>query len=64
MTPKWEMHVSYHYHFALWRNIYLINPDGGIRYNVMINASFLPNAVFIEMIDNLEPNQVIFKERK
>jgi hypothetical protein len=29
----------------------------------MINASFLPNAVF-EMVSNLEPNQVILEEKK
>jgi len=29
--------------------------------NVMINASFLPNAVLSEMISNLEVNQAIFK---
>jgi hypothetical protein len=27
----------------------------------MINASFLPNAVLVEMISNLEANQVIFR---
>ncbi|CAM3964273.1 GlmU family protein [Flavobacterium antarcticum] len=29
--------------------------------NVMINASFLPNAVLVEMVSNLEVNQAIFK---
>jgi hypothetical protein len=29
----------------------------------MINA-FLPNAVLAEMVSNLEPNQVILKEKK
>jgi len=29
--------------------------------NVMINASFLPNAVLAEMVSNLESNQAIFK---
>ena len=29
--------------------------------NVMINASFLPNAVLVEMVSNLEINQAIFK---
>ncbi len=29
--------------------------------NVMINASFLPNAVLAEMVSNLEVNQAIFK---
>jgi UDP-N-acetylglucosamine diphosphorylase/glucosamine-1-phosphate N-acetyltransferase len=32
-----------------------------LENNVMINASFLPNAILVEMIEDLEPNQVIFK---
>jgi hypothetical protein len=30
---------------------------------MMINASFLPNAVLVEMISNLEANQVILEEK-
>jgi UDP-N-acetylglucosamine diphosphorylase/glucosamine-1-phosphate N-acetyltransferase len=29
--------------------------------NIMINASFLPNAILSEMVSNLEPNQAIFR---
>ena len=32
-----------------------------LEENVMINASFLPNAILVEMISNLESNQAIFK---
>ena len=32
-----------------------------LEENVMINASFLPNAVLVEMVANLEANQAIFK---
>lgn len=32
-----------------------------LEQNVMINASFLPNDILVEMISNLEPNQAIFK---
>ena len=32
-----------------------------LEVNVMINASYLPNAVLAEMVGNLEPNQAIFK---
>ena len=32
-----------------------------LEENVMINASFLPNAVMAEMVSNLEKNQAIFK---
>jgi hypothetical protein len=34
-----------------------------LEENVMINASFLPNAVLAEMVSNLEPNQVILRRR-
>jgi hypothetical protein len=34
-----------------------------LEENVMINASFLPNAG-LKMVSNLEPNQVILKEKK
>src|SRR6476620_531787 len=32
-----------------------------VEENVMINASFLPNPILAEMVNNLEPNQAIFK---
>jgi hypothetical protein len=32
-----------------------------LEENVMINASFLPNATLVEMIQNLTSNQAIFK---
>jgi UDP-N-acetylglucosamine diphosphorylase/glucosamine-1-phosphate N-acetyltransferase len=32
-----------------------------LEENVMINASFLPNDILVEMVSNLEPNQAIFK---
>ncbi|MFV8370177.1 GlmU family protein [Flavobacterium sp. LB2R40] len=32
-----------------------------LEQNVMINASFLPNDLLVEMVGNLEPNQAIFK---
>ena len=32
-----------------------------LEENVMINASFLPNTVLVEMVSNLGPNQAIFK---
>ena len=33
-----------------------------MEQNVMINASFLPNAILSEMVSNLENNQAIFKD--
>jgi UDP-N-acetylglucosamine diphosphorylase/glucosamine-1-phosphate N-acetyltransferase len=32
-----------------------------LEENIMINASFLPNAILVEMVSNLGPNQAIFK---
>lgn len=32
-----------------------------LEENVMINASYLPNPILVELISNLEPNQAIFK---
>ena len=32
-----------------------------LEENVMINASFLPNAILVEMVSNLGPNQAIFR---
>ncbi|WP_394759191.1 GlmU family protein [Flavobacterium sp.] len=32
-----------------------------LEENVMINASFLPNAILVEMVSNLEVNQAIFR---
>jgi UDP-N-acetylglucosamine diphosphorylase/glucosamine-1-phosphate N-acetyltransferase len=32
-----------------------------LEENVMINASFLPNVILVEMVSNIEPNQAIFK---
>jgi UDP-N-acetylglucosamine diphosphorylase/glucosamine-1-phosphate N-acetyltransferase len=32
-----------------------------LEENVMINASFLPNAILAEMVSDLKPNQAIFK---
>lgn len=33
-----------------------------MEQNVMINASFCPNEILVELIKNLEPNQAIFKD--
>jgi UDP-N-acetylglucosamine diphosphorylase/glucosamine-1-phosphate N-acetyltransferase len=33
-----------------------------LEENVMINASYLPNPILVELVSNLQPNQAIFKE--
>ncbi|HEY4616811.1 MAG TPA: GlmU family protein [Flavobacterium sp.] len=61
IRQKWEMHLGST--TTTLTEEYLSDkfPMVELEDNVMINASFLPNAVLAEMIGNLEPNQVIFK---
>jgi UDP-N-acetylglucosamine diphosphorylase/glucosamine-1-phosphate N-acetyltransferase len=61
IRQKWEMHLGST--TTTLTEEYLSDkfPMVELEDNVMINASFLPNAVLSEMIGNLEPNQVIFK---
>jgi hypothetical protein len=51
--------VSWIYHNINWGVSIRKYPMVELEENVMINASFLPNAVLAEMVSNLEPNQVI-----
>jgi hypothetical protein len=50
------------YHNYLTENIYLIISDGGIRKNVMINASFLPNTILYDW--KFKQNQAYLKGKK
>ncbi|EIA10601.1 GlmU family protein [Flavobacterium frigoris] len=61
IRQKWEMHLGST--TTTLTEEYLSDkfPMVELENNVMINASFLPNAVLAEMVGNLEPNQVIFK---
>ncbi len=61
IRQKWEMHLGST--TTTLTEEYLSDkfPMVELENNVMINASFLPNAVLAEMVDNLQPNQVIFK---
>jgi UDP-N-acetylglucosamine diphosphorylase/glucosamine-1-phosphate N-acetyltransferase len=61
IRQKWEMHLGST--TTTLTEEYLSDkfPMVEMEDNVMINASFLPNAILVEMIENLEPNQVIFK---
>jgi len=62
IREKWEKHLGYttttiteEYLSDKW-------PMVEMETNVMINASFLPNEVLVEMVKNLELNQAIFHE--
>jgi UDP-N-acetylglucosamine diphosphorylase/glucosamine-1-phosphate N-acetyltransferase len=61
IRQKWEMHLGST--TTTLTEEYLSDkfPMVEMEDNVMINASFLPNAILVEMIEDLEPNQVIFK---
>jgi UDP-N-acetylglucosamine diphosphorylase/glucosamine-1-phosphate N-acetyltransferase len=61
IRQKWEMHLGST--TTTLTEEYLTDkyPMVEMEDNVMINGSFLPNAVLVEMIADLGPNQVIFK---
>ncbi|TDD75215.1 GlmU family protein [Flavobacterium caseinilyticum] len=61
IRQKWEMHLGST--TTTLTEDYLSEkfPMVELEVNVMINASYLPNAVLVEMVSNLEPNQAIFK---
>ena len=64
IREKWEKHLGYttttiteEYLSDKW-------PMVEMEHNVMINASFLPNEILVEMIKNLELNQAIFQDEE
>ena len=61
IRQKWEMHLGST--TTTLTEDYLSEkfPMVELEENVMINASFLPTAILVEMISNLEPNQAIFR---
>jgi UDP-N-acetylglucosamine diphosphorylase/glucosamine-1-phosphate N-acetyltransferase len=63
IREKWEMHLGYT--TTTLTEEYLMEkfPMVEMEENVMINASFLPNEVLVEMVSNLETNQaIVYKE--
>lgn len=64
IREKWEKHLGYttttiteEYLSDKWPMVEMEN-------NVMINASFLPNEILVEMVRNLEINQAIFQDEE
>lgn len=64
IREKWEKHLGYttttiteEYLSEKWPMVEMEN-------NVMINASFLPNEILVEMVKNLELNQAIFQDEE
>jgi UDP-N-acetylglucosamine diphosphorylase/glucosamine-1-phosphate N-acetyltransferase len=60
IREKWEKYLGYT--TTTLTEEYLMEkfPMVEMNENVMINASFLPNAILTEMVKNLESNQAIF----
>ena len=61
IRQKWEMRLGSTTTTLTEEYLSEKYPMVELEENVMINASFLPNAVLTEMVSNLEPNQAIFK---
>ena len=61
IRQKWEMHLGSTTTTLTEEYLAEKYPMVELEENVMINASFIPNPVLVEMICNLEANQAIFK---
>jgi UDP-N-acetylglucosamine diphosphorylase/glucosamine-1-phosphate N-acetyltransferase len=61
IRQKWEMYLGSTTTTLTEEYLSEKFPMVELEENVMINASFLPNAVLAEMVSDLKPNQAIFK---
>ncbi len=61
IREKWEKYLGYTTTTLTEEYLSEKYPMVEMENNVMINASFLPNAILSEMVKNLETNQAIFK---
>jgi UDP-N-acetylglucosamine diphosphorylase/glucosamine-1-phosphate N-acetyltransferase len=61
IRQKWEMYLGSTTTTLTEEYLSEKFPMVELEENVMINASFLPNAVLVELISDLQPNQAIFK---
>jgi len=62
IREKWEKYLGYTTTTLTEEYLSEKYPMVEMEDNIMINASFLPNEVLVEMVKNLERNQAIFKE--
>ena len=62
IRQKWESHLGSTITTITEEYLSTKYPMVELEGNVMINASFLPNAILAELVSNLEPNQAIFKK--
>ena len=61
IRQKWEMRLGSTTTTLTEEYLSKKFPMVELEENVMINASFLPNDILVEMVSNLESNQAIFK---
>lgn len=61
IREKWEKHLGTTTTTLTEEYLSEKFPMVEMEQNIMINASFLPNDILVEMVRNLEPNQAIFK---
>jgi UDP-N-acetylglucosamine diphosphorylase/glucosamine-1-phosphate N-acetyltransferase len=61
IRQKWEMYLGSTTTTLTEEYLSEKFPMVELEENVMINASFLPNAILAEMVSDLKPNQAIFK---
>ncbi|WP_339889931.1 GlmU family protein [uncultured Flavobacterium sp.] len=59
IREKWEMYLGYTTTSLTEEYLMEKFPMVEMEENVMINASFLPNEILVEMVSNLETNQAI-----
>lgn len=62
IRQKWELHLGSTTTTLTEEYLSDKYPMVELEGNVMINASFLPNAILAELVSNLQPNQAIFKK--
>jgi UDP-N-acetylglucosamine diphosphorylase/glucosamine-1-phosphate N-acetyltransferase len=60
IREKWEKHLGYTTTTLTEEYLMEKYPMVEMEENVMINASFLPNDILVEMVKSLEANQAIF----
>ena len=61
IREKWEKHLGYTTTTVTEDYLSEKYPMVELEYNIMINASFLPNYEVVEIVKGLQENQAIFK---
>ncbi len=62
IREKWEKYLQTTTTSVTEQYLSMKYPMVEMPENIMINASYLPNDILVEMIKNLEQNQAIFKD--